>query len=492
MTVFTRLVTVTARPTETLPRREGARPRLRSAQWTTPTLLRALTVAVAVPALALLGVLAVAVSQARDGLAQIGHRDGPVVVSTASLYFALSDMDAQVANVLLVADRADLGINRPQALEIYERRRTEVAGYVQQTAALTGDDQAAGQRVRDLLNSLGRYESLAGQAILAANVPDARPGRPPLAALDLYRQATDLMHRDLLPTAQVLVDDNAQALENEYAAARASVTGSITWTAVLGIILLAVLAGLQVFLFRRHHRVVNPAVALATLVALAFVATGVSTLGTGRENLRAVKKDAFDSILALTQARAVSYDANADESRYLVDPDRAAQYEQAFADKSLRLARVDAAGVHAYDAALAGALDRYRAEHTVAFDGFYGKALRNITFVGEREAAGEMLARYQEYQRADRKIRALNTSGNLGEAIRFCVSFAPGDSNYLYDQYDQALGRFIGINQRAFEDSVRAGERNLSGWTWLPPAVLLGVMLLVFVGVRPRLSEYRP
>ena len=46
------------------------------------------------------------------------------------------------------------------------------------------------------------------------------------------------------------------------------------------------------------------------------------------------KSEAFDSIVALSQARAVSDDANADESRYLVDPARAGQYQQAFEDKS--------------------------------------------------------------------------------------------------------------------------------------------------------------
>jgi hypothetical protein len=40
------------------------------------------------------------------------------------------------------------------------------------------------------------------------------------------------------------------------------------------------------------------------------------------------ENDAFDSVLALSQMRAVSYDANADESRYLVDPARAGQYRQ--------------------------------------------------------------------------------------------------------------------------------------------------------------------
>jgi hypothetical protein len=140
---------------------------------------------------------------------------------------------------------------------------------------------------------------------------------------------------------------------------------------------------------------------------------------------------------------------------------------------------------------LAAAIDRYHADRTVAFDGLYGRALRNITFTGERAAAEETLTRYLEYQRADRRIRALNTAGDLAGAIRFCVSFAPGDSNFLYDRYDQALGRFIGINQTAFDDAVRAGEQNLSGWRWLPAGVLLAIVGLVLLGMRPRLAEYR-
>jgi hypothetical protein len=45
-----------------------------------------------------------------------------------------------------------------------------------------------------------------------------------------------------------------------------------------------------------------------------------------------------------------SYDANADESRYLVDPERAAQYQQAFLINNSPLWT----GLFQYDAALAG------------------------------------------------------------------------------------------------------------------------------------------
>ena len=57
----------------------------------------------------------------------------------------------------------------------------------------------------------------------------------------------------------------------------------------------------------------------------------------------------------------MSYDANADESRYLVDPARAAQYQQAFLAKSQRLADVGKVGIFGYDAALAADIRAYHA-----------------------------------------------------------------------------------------------------------------------------------
>lgn len=42
-----------------------------------------------------------------------------------------------------------------------------------------------------------------------------------------------------------------------------------------------------------------------------------------RRPLHGARRDAFDSVVALSRARAIAYDANADESRYLLDPSAA-------------------------------------------------------------------------------------------------------------------------------------------------------------------------
>jgi hypothetical protein len=447
-----------------------------------------------VSALACLGLtvlITTAVANARDGLRVIGDQTGPLVISSSNLYFALSDMDAQVANILLVADRTDLGLSRDQAQALYDQRRHEANQYLLQTAAISGADPTATAELNHLLDALGQYDSWAGQAILLEAGPAARPGQPPAAALTLYRHATDLMHKQILPAAQSLTAANAAVLDRAYNSAHNSTSQARYAVALLGAAALAMLILTQVYLARRVRRRVNPAFALATLLVLSAVVSSVAVLADETEHLRGAKKDAFDSVLALSQARAVSYDANADESRYLLDPARADQYEQAFLTKTQQIVGLTGATIGSWDASYADALATYRAHQQVAFNGFLGTEMRNITFVGERTAAEQTLARYQVYQSDDRHIRALVQAGNLAEAIRFCTSYAPGDSNNAFNQYDQALASVVGINVHAFQQTTASGEQTLTAWPLLPWGLVLLALALMLLGLRPRLAEYR-
>ena len=89
-----------ATPQEPPGRRPAVRLRRLGLQ-TTPERIRALA-AVAVLAIGGLYIVAnIGVGNARDSLRVIGHDAGPQVLATGDLYFALGDMDAQVASILL-------------------------------------------------------------------------------------------------------------------------------------------------------------------------------------------------------------------------------------------------------------------------------------------------------------------------------------------------------------------------------------------------------
>jgi len=282
------------------------------------------------------------------------------------------------------------------------------------------------------------------------------------------------------------------ALEATYQSQRGRVQTTRTWVIVLGLSGLALLLALQVYLARRFHRLLNPALAAATALAVTGLVLSVGLLTDQAEHLRAAKKDAFDSILALTQARAISYDANADESRYLVDPDRAGQYQQAFLDKSQQLAALPGADLTTYDQKLATAVAAYQRDHSdIGWNGLFGTEFRNITFTGERDAAESTLTRFQTYQRDDRQIRALVAAGRTRDAIAFCTSYAPGQSNYAFDEYDKALASLITINQDAFHRSITDGTHELDGWTPALLAAGAAILTLTLAGIWPRLAEYR-
>jgi len=475
----------------TVPVKSRARSRPPRKAATTPTRIRMLASAVAVTVVALVVLLVIEVRREHAGLDVMGRQTAPVVTASSDLYFALGDMDAQLANVLLVGRETDLGFTRDEALKIYQDRRKEVSQALQQAAETADADPTAARAVRDILDALGRYETLAAQMILLDEQASHPAGKPPAATLAKYREATDLLKSTLLPASQGLIDRNSWILEGTYQNQRGATLTARTWIVVIGIAMVAALVLLQVYLTRRFHRWVNPALAAATLVAAGLAVSGFVLTTNGAEYLRVAKKDSFDSVLALNRARAVSYDANADESRYLVDPERADAYEKAFLVKTQQLIALDGANLNTFDKRLDAALRGYRRDNSdIEWQGFYGKGVRNITFVGERELAEQTLQTYQTYQVDDRRIRRLATSGQLRAAIAFCTSYNPGDSNYHFGEYDKALSAWIDINEGWFTRSIDAGDRQLSGWTVIPLVAGVLILGLLLLGLRARLAEY--
>jgi hypothetical protein len=475
-------------------------PRLRS----TPARLRAGVAAAVLLACCLATVIAV-VSSGLDGDFQaIGQRDAPEVNAATGLYFSLNDMDAQVANVLLVGGDTGLTADKRQDLAAYASDRATADADLQQAAVTASGSVAAQRELRMVLNGIGQYEALAADALLADQQAPGTAGQDSTAdgntlagkaspaALGYYRQASDLMRTGILPTVSSLTRVNAAGLDAASDAGRSAAVTSIVLTTVSGLLLLAALLALQVYLAKRFRRIVNPALALATLIAVGMTVSAVIRLNAEEGHLKVAKQDAFGSILALSQARAVSYDANADESRYLVDPARAAQYQQAFLTESQQLAAVGNVDIFGYDAALAADIRAYQQNNSnIAFGGYLGAEFRNITFPGERAAAVRALLAYQVYERDDRTLRAL-AAKNRAAAVAYDIGTAPGQSDWAFNRYSAALSSVVVINQDAFTSAVAAGQGNplLDGMLPVAGAVLLVVLALA--GVRPRLAEYKP
>jgi hypothetical protein len=450
----------------------------------------ALIVAVVVATLAVL--LTYEVRQENSGLRVIGHQTAPVVEASTDLYLRLNDMDAQMANILLVGDAKNLGFTRAQALGIFQSDRHQASTDLQEASAEATVDPAAAQSIRALLNALGSYEALAAQVTMVSGQGNQLPGKPSSEVLALYTQATELLRAQLLPASQDLTNRNAAILQRTYESDRGQALAGRDWVLLIGVVVLVAVIALQVYLARRFHRWINPAMAAATLIAAALVIAGVRLTSGEAQYLYVAKVEAFNSILPLEQARAVSYDANADESRYLVDQARAAQYQQSFLTKTLELVNLPGAGISTFDQRFAAALNAYdKNSGDIEWTGYWGTEFRNFTFIGEPAAAKESLKRYQVYERDDRIIRKLNNTGHLVAAIAFDTSYNPGQSNWAFGQYDDAQVKVININLNAFSQAIGGGLHALDGWTVIPGVAGLAVLGLLLLGLRGRLAEYR-
>ena len=178
-------------------------------RWTIPRRIHTAVTATAVLVAVLGLVIGMAVSGLHGGLRQIGHTAGPQVVAASDLYFALNDMDAQVANVLLIGDERGLGVGRSAALTIYEQRRMRADEDVRQASAIADAGASGRQALRAVLDGLGRYEALAAEAILLDGQAHHAAGKAPPNVVAKYRQATDLLRTRVLPAANSLATSNA-------------------------------------------------------------------------------------------------------------------------------------------------------------------------------------------------------------------------------------------------------------------------------------------
>ncbi|MFJ7911990.1 hypothetical protein [Kitasatospora sp. NPDC096204] len=462
------------------------------AWWNTPRLVRGLTGLCLAVLLAAGTVTGTALGGARNGTDVIGHEAAPQVVRSADLYFALNDMDAQSANLLLFGADPDYAALRTQTLDTYEQRRAQADTDLQRVTEAVAGDEAGQRSVHAVIGELGGYEAMVARAQLLEEQAHAPAGRPSADALAAYRQATDLLRQRLLPAVDGVTAANASVVERGYADQRHALADD-RWGILAGGLLALVALGLLQWLLRaRFRRLVNLPLAATTLLVAVGLVASLTLVSRADHNLVVAKRNSFDSVIALSRARAVAYDLNADESRYLTDPSRAAAYEQSFVDKTQSFAHIDGATLATYNDRLAAVADRHRADHgRVGFGGYLGDELRNITFAGEQDAAERVLTAFQQYQRDDRKIRELNTQGRLKEAVTFNTGLTPGQSNADFGVLSAALDDNQAINQHAFDDAVAGTDGDLdAGTAGLGAAVLAAALALTALGVRPRLREF--
>jgi hypothetical protein len=480
----------------------------RAPRGTTPNILRAAVAAAGVLALIAAVVLTGAASGARNQISTVESTDAPSVWATDDFLFRLQDMDAQLVNALLVNGDTQVYVPRSASEALYEADRKAADGDLEAATAALAGDQSALERLHTVSDVYGQYQ----EQVIRTLADDERDGgtvagaAPATVFADYVAGHEILFGADdaggLWKSATDLEKSSRQAIDASASSAEASLNLVVAEFLIFGVLLAGGLAALQAFVFRRFKRAVNPGLAGATLVALVLMIGGAVGTVVASSDLHTAKSDAFDSVLALSQARATSAGINSDESRWLLAhdfPAQRGQYEQSFLRGESAIAGmpgVDAipgyatelnakAGITTADNLTRTALDP---------DSSFGAEFANITFPDEAQQALTAFTAYNAYIQDDAKLRSLplTSSSELKAAIDFDTDADTlGTSDEAFNDYSKALGDVIATNESHFESSMPSAKNGIGVWTWLPYLLTLLLIGLMVLGLRPRLTEYR-
>jgi hypothetical protein len=376
---------------------------------TTPQILWRFLWAMWIADLVVLGCLVGAGRVHYAALSTIGKDSAPSIIASQRIKSALADMDADAANALLGEPGAD-----GPALQDYQLHRQEAATALISAAQNITYGDAERIPILHVQLGLGTYETLVQRA---RDLHDERNA----SFLSAYNQAAQVLDDTILPAADDLDRANLRELDLAYAGLRSRSLFARTAFGLAAALLLLLLAAAQLFLLNRTRRVINIPLFAATLLLVVFTILSLNQLSSAHANLKRAKEDAFTSIHALWQARAVAYAANADESRFLLDPNHASERTEAFFAKRDLLVRLPL-GTDYRSIAAASSAGRTFTGPT----GFLIDELNNITFPGEREAAIDTLLTFGRYVDVDSRIRNLERSGQHRDAVTLCIGAAPG------------------------------------------------------------------
>lgn len=396
----------------------------------------------------------------------VGRDSEPSIVAAENIRSTLGEAHTAIVNAFLTSE----GPNGPS-----------VAAYRQSIARANDHLVAAAQNITygdeerrpilDVMNHLSDYAQLIGMA------------QPQGGNIKLLGRADDLMRERIAPAAEALAQANFEHLAAAYTDGRTAAHRWLLVFVAISLLLLAVLVDTQRYVYLSFKRLINPAMAAGSLLFVLAVAMFVFKAACMMSDMRVAKEDAFDSVYALSQAQAIAYSANAQESVFLLEQDKDAQSRQTalFHAAANKLFSADIADV----AEMPADLKRLQGR------GLLGNELANITFDGENAAAKATLAGWLDYVRIDAQIRALEAIGRHKEAVALCLGTRSGESDWAFSRFTRALLATMNINQTQFN---RAVERAFAEarWLWmLLLPVLLGPLVGSLLGLQQRLAEFR-
>ena len=383
----------------------------------------------------LFGVAAFSGALALDRSVNGQRNDAAQLVRVESIRTNLVKADANATNAFLVG-----GLEPADARAAYTAGISAAARALAESAGANGGDAPVLRRVNEVVtNYTGLIESARA---------NNRQGFPIGAAY--LRQASKVMQQQALPALDSLVTGAQNRVDD------ASRSLALPVVIIVTLLALATLLIVQVWIFRRTHRVFNVALVAATALVLIVGAATIVGMTWSQSAAKKVRVGAFARTVALATARSDGFDAKSAEALTLVNRGSGQAYEDRFLSVS------GAAGA---------ALDT------------------GVALVTPDPAASDARTAFGQYLSDHAEVRRLDSGGEWEKAVAAATSV--GAANQSFSRFELASGRAIVHQSSLVADDLDSARWPLVPLAWLALLAGLAAAGLASRGLNQRLREYR-
>ncbi len=332
----------------------------------------------------------ITVKQHIHALETVGSDAAPSVIAAHQIKIGVASMDRALTDQLLSPP------GHPQEAELvqdFEKDRISVCRELVAAAKNITYGKAEQEPIENIQIALGTFEM---QAQAARDFHKEGKEAESLAA---YRQTLTTLREKILPNADDLNKANSDVLEETYGREKSASALSRGAVLVLGMVLVGVLFYIHIFLSVRFRRRLNAPLLMSMLVLSVFVRHLTNNLAESSHGLTVAKEDAYNSVLALLDARASAYLAESAQSRCLLDRKDMERQQELFQANMDRIATVKEGedGI----AILSNARKQLEAGQKPSLSGLSGylaDELLNVRFEGEGQAALDCLESFLAYR----------------------------------------------------------------------------------------------
>jgi len=423
---------------------------LRQWLWTTPGILRMISVVIVALLVGLGAISATVLASRRAASGSVGSQSSVQLAEARELYVALADADAAASSGLL-REGLDSTATRQRYLDDLERAAQLTIAAADHADATAIAQDAARTAGSELTVYAGRVETARTHS---------RLGNPVGAAY--MRAASAQMRERILPAATVLWDEAAESLDDDYQGATDRDHAALLFVAAA--VALAAVAVVQIFMASRTNRLLSPWLVAATVALVVFAAGAALLFSVAHHELADARRVDSDVVESLSSARMLALQLQADVNLALVDRETREDYFAAFDETSHRLGQM-----------LAVAADR--ASGTARAE--------------DVQASANAFAAHRAVETQVRQLELADSEADHDRAVQLALSEEPGGQAAAWRTLDEALRVTVADAESDVARVSTEAHRRFGAALAVALATIAAAGLLVAVGVHRRIEDYR-